>query len=258
MTRLRRLLQLIFVRLLIVLIALSIGAEALSIMTRTVRLLLIGTVAYGIVFLLVYLPSAMRSHRRITLVVLGIMVLTVGVFAIHMMHGSRTVDTAVLRDTYVKRIHSFHNTAYIWGGETHYGIDCSGLVRTALWEAMLRRAIIEGNPTLLLDSSRFWWRDMTAAGMLHGEHAYTRRIGHAGALATPDTLNMVSGYKLEPGDLAVTDSGCHVMVYTGDDSWTEANPDDGRVVTNKALGSGRGYFGMPVTLMRWWILADRR
>ncbi len=43
---------------------------------------------------------------------------------------------AHLRGVYRVCLISFRGTHYLWGGETHIGIDCSELARTAFCDAM--------------------------------------------------------------------------------------------------------------------------
>jgi hypothetical protein len=47
------------------------------------------------------------------------------------------IDTVKLRQDYVRRMAEFEGTKYHWGGESSRGIDCSGLPRRALRDALL-------------------------------------------------------------------------------------------------------------------------
>jgi hypothetical protein len=62
--------------------------------------------------------------------------------------------------------------------------------------------------------------------------------------------------KLLPGDLAVTRDGVHVMAYLGDQRWIEADPAEGRVITVQAPAKDNLWFRMPVTIVRWTVLAS--
>lgn len=145
---------------------------------------------------------------------------------------------------------SFRGTRYVWGGETHIGIDCSGVARTALCDALLLEGLREGNPRLLGATLwRFWWRDMSARDMGEGKYHYTRHVGAVKQLAGMDTRPLVVG------DLAVSSRGEHVLIYIGERQWIEANPGDGRVAVNRAdVQSPRFYFAHPMNICRWTSL----
>jgi len=83
----------------------------------------------------------------------------------------------------------------------------------------------------------------------HGVYRYTRWMRDVPQLAelSPPTVR--------PGDLAVRDDGSHVLIYLGARQWIEANPEDGRVVINRATpDSPRGYFHLPMRLVSWTLL----
>ena len=118
----------------------------------------------------------------------------------------------------------------MWGGETTNGIDCSGLARVALWQAMMRQGIREVNPGCWARNLwNFWWTDMSTADILRGKHGYTKVIGYAPKVAGYDTS------KLKIGDMAVA-GRAHVMIYCGKGEWIEASPTDGKVVVNSRAG----------------------
>lgn len=215
---------------------------------RFVRLMHLMTLAWGLLTAGRYLVLLLRTSRVARLPVL---LLAMGLASwVHF--ADRPPDIASLRAAYVARLRSFERTRYIWGGESHAGIDCSGLARIALCEAMIVRGICEMNPRLLGPQLwAFWWHDVSASMMRDGAYAYTMPRGHALALASYTDAGLL------PGDLAVTDSGVHVLISLGQDRWIEANPDDHRVVINAASASPqRAYFQVPVTIMRWTMLAQ--
>jgi hypothetical protein len=51
--------------------------------------------------------------------------------------GTSDFDRDRLRQNYIKALLGYEDVKYVWGGENSFGIDCSGLVRIALSDAML-------------------------------------------------------------------------------------------------------------------------
>ncbi|MHB0998323.1 MAG: NlpC/P60 family protein [Armatimonadota bacterium] len=219
-----------------------------SIMTGRSRIILALT-AVSILFTIIYLVYRLISHsRRTAYVIVPLLLLT----AILISLNSRPVDTADLRVAYMRQLTSFTGTPFTWGGETQYGIDCSGLARTALWQSMLSQGIRTFNPRLFgLSLWKFWWQDISADGMGDEVFGYTKVIGRTEGLSD-DKFIMNPGYSLQKGDLAVTTG--HVLVYRGDGIWIEASPQDLKVVSNRSSGSNRPYFNMHAKIVRWWIL----
>src|SRR5262249_44726308 len=117
----------------------------------------------------------------------------------------RAADPASLRAGYVASLQGYEGTLYVWGGETHLGIDCSGLVRCGLIEANLKRGIFTANPALIRQSFALWWHDCSARELGEGYRGKTRLI-----LETP-SLNALDHSRILPGDIAVTDSGVHTL-----------------------------------------------
>jgi hypothetical protein len=227
----------------VLLVACGIGIRVSS-MTGHVRLLLVVTLLFTIFTALVFIFSVIG--RRPTTVFPAIFFLAF--LILWAVVGNKPADIEQLRANYYKRLHAQIGTPFVWGGETNLGIDCSGLARSALWQAMVREGIKEVNPRLL--GTRlwyFWWRDVSARDIEEGRYGYTRVLGHADKLAGYDTS------ELKVGDMAVADK-THLMVYYGKGQWIEASPVDHKVVVNKApKSSKREWFNEPVTLVRWSV-----
>jgi len=223
-------------------------AVRVSPMDTRIRVLLAGTFLFTIFTCFVFLLSLIG--KRPVWIFPTIFFLTL--FIVWSVLGSKPPDQGELGKAYNKRLHAFVGAPFAWGGEAEAGIDCSGLARASLWQAMVRQGVKEFNPRLLGPSFwHFWWRDMSARDMDEGKYGYTRVIGHAKKLAGYDNSN------LNVGDMAIGDK-THVMVYCGEGDWIEASPTDRKVVINKAPArSKRAWFNEPVTLVRWWIL-DRK
>jgi len=221
---------------------------ALYVMSATfmlTRLYVVFVGAWGLFTGILYLA---HLHRR-TQWPARVGVLLVAAIVIWAIIGGRAADTAQLRALYVTRLRAFMGTRYIWGGETHVGIDCSGLARVALYEAMALEGLREGNPRLLGPALwAFWWRDMSAKAMGEGAHGYTQII----AEDIP-----ASRIRLRPGDLAIMGEGKHVLIYLGDEEWIEASGVEGRVGLNTATEHRVGRWSIPpVTYARWSVLVE--
>lgn len=149
---------------------------------------------------------------------------------------------APLRASYVAALQRYADTPYVWGGESHAGIDCSGLARRGLIEALLAR----GAPRQALG---LWWRDCTARELGAGYRGLTRPVCDAPCLQALDPSGLL------PGDLAVTADGRHVLAYLGDRRWIQADPGAQRVVTHPASAANT-WHRVPVRVVRWTALSD--
>ena len=133
------------------------------------------------------------------------------------------IDTSRLRERFVYQLETYDGVRYIYGGENHRGIDCSGLVRAAMVRALVDEGIRSLNPGLIRAAFTLWWRDTNAIQLGKGGQGLTLPIG--GGLPVP----MRAARNLRRGDLAVTMSGSHVLGYLDADRWIEADPDVGGV-----------------------------
>ncbi len=137
----------------------------ISVMTTAVRLLLVFTIVFGIFVGILHLLRFVKFYHGAVYPVIFFLVFAV----LWNVLGNKPYDVAMLRQAYVKRLHGFENVSFVWGGETTNGIDCSGLARVALWQAMMRQGIREMNPRLLgSELWSFWWTDMSARDILMG------------------------------------------------------------------------------------------
>lgn len=127
-----------------------------------------------------------------------------------------------LRDLYVSKLRTFEGTPYVWGGEGRLGIDCSGLPRTAWRKTLFEEGLRTMNPSLIRQSFFSWWNDV-AARDLPSSADYI-------PLDLNGVLAKLPNERLEPGDLAVTSSGVHCLVYLGQGDWIEADPAEGKVI----------------------------
>jgi hypothetical protein len=155
-------------------------------------------------------------------------------------------DPVTLRRDYVQALRRYSGVRYSWGGENFTGMDCSGLVRRGLMDALFWRGLRSMNPELVRYSIWLWWRDFSASEL--GEGFMTIYY-----LDTP-SLNALEPARLREGDLAVTAGGEHVLAYLGDQLWIEADPMAKRVLTVNAPSPDNAWFQQPMKIVRWRVL----
>jgi hypothetical protein len=153
----------------------------------------------------------------------------------------------VLRKEYAVSLEKYLGTRYVWGGENRFGIDCSGLVREGMIDALVRLSFRSLNPRSLRKAFEMWWYDCTARELLDGFHDFTENRVSA------KSINAAETSMLAPGDLAVTENGVHVLAFLGGNRWIEADPDKHQVIVVEV--PARNYwFEVPVQLVRWkWL-----
>ena len=223
----------------LVLFALLLAMHWYPIRFGTFRLLMVAGIAVcwlGFIGLL----WRYKNLKRVLLVVtaLGMLFLVV---------PGRSANPEALRQEYVRTLQSYDGTVYVWGGESRRGIDCSGLMRCALIDTNVKMGLTTFNPGLLREAFALWWNDSSAKAMKEEFQGKTR------FLQTSSTLNQLDHSTIEPGDMAVTSNGVHVMAYVGNQSWIEADPSElqGNKVVQVKVPSRIAWFIAPVHLMRW-------
>jgi cell wall-associated NlpC family hydrolase len=137
---------------------------------------------------------------------------------------------------------------YYWGGESGHGIDCSGLIRRGLIDALFWRGLRTCDAALVRGALDLWWHDCSASNLGEQQGGIT-----AAVLETP-SINALDHARISPGDLAVTKNGIHIMAYLGANRWIEADPLAGRVLTVTAPSQENGWFDTPMRIVRWSLL----
>jgi hypothetical protein len=159
----------------------------------------------------------------------------------------RAVDQESLAAGYCRGMRHYSGVRYVWGGEGFLGIDCSGLVRKGLIWGQTVQGLRTFNGGLIRDAVWLWWNDCAAKDLIEGRRVKTRVLFEAPSVAGADHT------KLQPGDLAVTQDGVHVMAYLGDRVWIEADPD-ARWVIEVTVPTENPWFKLPVVFVRWECL----
>lgn len=185
-----------------------------------------------------------RKAVRIAFAVIPLVVIT------SFLLPGKAPERSGLRTDFLARMVSYEGTEYHWGGESGRGIDCSGLPRRAMREALFSdgsRHLNGGSLRLFL---RHWWNDASAKALAEGYLDFTTPTGAGGTIAAMDYAN------LQPGDLAVTEDRRHILAFLGEEEWIQADPGAGKVIIGNGRTSPNGWFAVPVTIHRWSVLAE--
>lgn len=169
-----------------------------------------------------------------------------------MLWPAKAPDVPGLRSRYIAALNSYSGTPYVWGGENGRGIDCSGLMRRAMIDALWSQGWARQDAGCWREAVHIWWRDCSAREMKAG---YDGRIAE---LFPAKSLNALDTSSLQPGDLAVLKSGVHVLAFVGGQTWIQADPNlanGGDKVIHTTAPSKNGWFGQSVVICRWKILS---
>ena len=162
----------------------------------------------------------------------------------------KPVDRPALQAGYCHALKAYTGCRYVWGGEGYLGIDCSGLVRKGMEDALATQGCSTLNPALMRESLSLYWHDTSARVMGQGY------AGRMRVVTACTSLNQLDYMLVTPGDLAVTEGGDHVLAYLGDKTWIAADPIAGRVTTFAIPEEKNPYFTTPMRIVRWRLLED--
>lgn len=186
--------------------------------------------------------TLLLPHRRLRALALGVTVFLLLGLAL----PAREIEAAAFRDAYLTELRTYDAAIYVWGGENHRGIDCSGLVRRSLIDATASEATKRLDPGLARRALELWWFDASAEALGQGYRGWTHEVTRAANFLALDPA------LLRQGDLAVTQDGLHVLAYLGDSTWIQADPVPMRVHVDRVKATG--WFTHPITVMRWRLL----
>lgn len=167
--------------------------------------------------------------------------------AIPFLLPGRPLDQTLLKQDYLSGMRGFKGSTYVWGGESARGIDCSGLPRRALRDALARQAFTGNGKAARLWLEQ-WWFDTSARAMQESYRGFTKTTGVSGRMSDLDLS------RVQPGDLAVTGDGRHVMIYLEKGEWIQADPGPGQVIVATPGRDDNAWFNSYVSLHRWTAL----
>ena len=157
---------------------------------------------------------------------------------------SNKSEPEVLRAKYVTALTRYNNVSYYWGGESPIGIDCSGLIRRGLIDSFFIHGICTFDSRLVRSALNLWWHDCTARDLGEGNGLTTH-------ILDAPSINEVDHSRLLPGDLAVTNSGVHILAYLGNQEWIQADPGTNKVIILKVPSKENTWFQTKINLVRW-------
>lgn len=154
----------------------------------------------------------------------------------------QTTPAERLREQYLTELRRYDGTPYVWGGENGRGIDCSGLVRSSLVTASVKTGRMR-------QALELWWFDASARALGEGYRGWTHEVTAATSFSALDAT------LLQPGDLAVTQDGLHVLAFLGDLTWIQADPTPMRThIDTLGTAPPGGWFVVPIRVVRWRAL----
>jgi NlpC/P60 family len=199
--------------------------------------LAIGLTGIAVIAGLIYFTWRQRLIR------LGVLAIVTSLSLFLLLPGHPAAGKTLVPN-YLAMLQTYQGTPYVWGGENHLGIDCSGLVREGLIQANLQQGWQTLNPALIRRGLALWWFDAGADALLREYHGYTQR-----QFAAP-SINELDHNRIAPGDLAATTDGEHILAYLGDRRWIEADPDLHKVVI-ESVPTANMWFYAPIHILRW-------
>ena len=111
----------------------------------------------------------------------------------------RSLEVGGCREAFVKAMESFLGVKYVWGGTSHHGVDCSGLIQSAMIEA---GCVKEAPPRTAADQYRASLKLHGAGEMKEGDlvflahpggrvHHVIGFIGHGQVIEAPHSGDVV-------------------------------------------------------------------
>lgn len=195
----------------------------------------------SLIALWIYSIFLIRKNKiiKITLILFPVILFTLLSF------NGPAIDKEVIRTEYISSLKKYDGTKYLWGGETSLGIDCSGLVRRGLIDTYIRLGILNISPQYIRKGIYLWFNDLSAEA-LGNEYK-----NHTTLILSNQTVNSTDYEKIREGDIMVTTSGVHTMVYIGNQEWIQADPVKHKVFISKPPDENNPWYKASSNILRW-------
>jgi hypothetical protein len=199
----------------------------------------------SIIFIIVCLVSLviffMRNYKNFLVSLLVFLSLPLLILA-----NRAEINKEELKTIYLNQLATFNGVPYVWGGENCFGVDCSGLPRKSMINALVIYSIYNLNGTAASRACYYWWNDASALEMVSGYGGNTK-IDSGIYTINSGIPNAVAG------DMAITKGGVHVLVYLRADKIIQAEPGIGSVVID-SIPMSNSWYDEKVKLVKWSIL----
>ena len=155
------------------------------------------------------------------------------------------VDADEITRMYLANLRSSRGIEYVWGGEGMMGLDCSGLPRRSMINALMKYAYLRFNGNALVSALDLWVNDASARELMHG---------YGGRVTVDNYRYKINSGRsdIHAGDMAVTYGGVHVMVYLDKQTIIQAEPERSKVVID-SIPSNNAWYEVDVCRIRWNI-----
>ena len=182
-------------------------------------------------------------RKKLILKIIGsiVIVFTIILFSLK----NRCVSIEEIRNTYVIELIKYENTRYVWGGENINGIDCSGLVRKGMINALFKLGVRNLSSKYLYEAFKIYINDFSAKSIKEEyKNMFTK-------LLEIDNLNTFDHSQIMAGDILVTSNGVHTFAYVGNNKWIQADPGSNKVIVEAAPSKNNQWYEMKSVILRW-------
>lgn len=183
----------------------------------------LAVIIFGVLSLL-SLFILIQKRKKLRIAYVSVLV----IIAIIMMLNGKKISPDEMRSEYINVLKSYEGTRYVWGGEGRLGVDCSGLIRKALIDTNIKLGLENLSQQYIRRGIYLWFNDFSAQAVRDGYKHLAIKV------CDVENLRIADYSKINQGDVAVTESGAHIIAYIGNRKWIEADPYEKKVIVINA------------------------